>query len=102
MGRRCGHARALFVEAVDTCLYGVDLNDTSVELAKFAVGMLLPPDRPTRGLNVHLRCGDSLWGCATVADLACDDGSDAARVRDALWPQGGTSPANMAQRLAEP
>ena len=99
-----------FAEAVDTCLYGVDLNVTSVEIAKFAVGMLVSPDKPTMGLNMHFRSGDSLWGCARVADLRAEldqrasssassparDGELERRVCDAIWPSANTFPADMA------
>ncbi len=54
---------------VERCIYGVDKNPLTVELAKLSLWLsTVAADRPLSFLDHHLRCGDSLIG-AKVADL---------------------------------
>ena len=47
----------------ESCLYGVDLNDMAVELAKLALWLeTIAVDRPLTFLDHHFRCGNSLVG----------------------------------------
>ena len=54
---------------VEHCLYGVDMNDLAVELAKLALWLeTVAADRPLTFLDHHLRQGNSLIG-ATIRGL---------------------------------
>jgi len=54
---------------VERCIYGVDKNPLSVELAKLSLWLAtVAVDKPLSFLDHHLKCGDSLIG-ARVADL---------------------------------
>jgi hypothetical protein len=54
---------------VEHCLYGVDMNELAVELAKLALWLeTVAADRPLTFLDHHLRHGNSLIG-ATITDL---------------------------------
>lgn len=54
---------------VENCLYGVDLNELAVELAKLALWLeTVSADRPLSFLDHHLRHGNSLVG-AKIANL---------------------------------
>ena len=56
-------------DVVGRCIYGVDINEMAVELAKVALWMeALEPGRPLSFLDHHVRCGNSLIG-ATPALL---------------------------------
>ncbi|MFQ5857154.1 MAG: Eco57I restriction-modification methylase domain-containing protein [Anaerolineae bacterium] len=61
--------------AVQSCIYGVDVNPLAVELAKLSLWpMTAAPGKPLSFLEHRLRCGDSLIGVRT-ADLHLDDSS---------------------------
>jgi hypothetical protein len=61
---------------VESCLYGVDLNPTAVELAKLALWLeTVAADRPLTFLDHHLRHGNSLVG-AKVARLRAHPGEE--------------------------
>lgn len=86
-----------FKNAVCTCLYGVDLNAALVTLARFAVGMLVAPQYTCEELGAHLRVGDSLWGCAVVADLEISEENELA-LCEAIWEEGLPAPDMAALR----
>lgn len=51
----------------ESCLFGVDLNDMAVELAKLALWLeTIAVDRPLTFLDHHFRCGNSLVGAKIV------------------------------------
>jgi hypothetical protein len=53
--------------AVESCIYGVDLNPLAVELAKLALWLeTVAADRPLTFLDHHLRHGNSLIGAKVV------------------------------------
>lgn len=55
---------------VENCVYGVDINPMTVELAKVALWLhTVTKDEPLSFLDHHIRCGNSLIG-ANIADLA--------------------------------
>ena len=54
---------------VESCIYGVDLNDMAVELAKLSLWLTcISSTKPLSYLDHHLRCGNSLVG-STIAEL---------------------------------
>lgn len=58
---------------VEHCLYGVDINPLSVELAKLSLWLhTASGDRALSFLDHHLRCGNSLVGAWTRRDLSSD------------------------------
>lgn len=55
---------------VENCIYGVDINPMTVELAKVALWLhTVAKGEPLSFLDHHIRCGNSLTG-ANIADLA--------------------------------
>ncbi|RJQ65745.1 MAG: hypothetical protein C4519_27320 [Desulfobacteraceae bacterium] len=55
---------------VERCLYGVDLNPLSVELAKLSLWLhTVSKDKALSFLDHHLRCGNSLIGARVEDDL---------------------------------
>ncbi|MBI5025201.1 MAG: N-6 DNA methylase, partial [Nitrospirae bacterium] len=57
-------------EVVEKCIFGVDVNPLSVELAKLSLWLhTVARNRPLNFLDHHLRCGNSLIG-ARIEDLA--------------------------------
>ena len=57
-------------EVVEKCIFGVDLNPLSVELAKLSLWLhTVAKNRPLNFLDHHLRCGNSLIG-SRIEDLA--------------------------------
>jgi hypothetical protein len=53
------------------CLYGVDINDTAVELCKVALWMeTLEPGKPLSFLDANIRCGNSLVGVMSLEEIA--------------------------------
>jgi hypothetical protein len=65
-GDRAGFRRTI----AQTCLFGVDLNPTAVQLARLSLWLAtLAAGKPLSFLDHHLVCGDSLLG-ATPLDLA--------------------------------
>jgi type I restriction-modification system DNA methylase subunit len=57
-------------EVVERCIFGVDLNQMAVELAKLSLWLYtVAKNRPLNFLDHHLRCGNSLIG-ANIDDLA--------------------------------
>jgi hypothetical protein len=55
---------------VSSCIYGVDINELAVELAKVSLWLAtISKDKPLNFLDHHLKCGNSLVG-AKIADLA--------------------------------
>lgn len=56
-----GVQTAAMMLAVD-CVYGVDIDPLSVELARLALALLLPDHEMTHTLQRQVRCGDSLLG----------------------------------------
>ncbi len=54
---------------VSRCVYGVDLNDLAVELAKVSLWLTtISKDKPLSFLDHHLKCGNSLIG-SEIVDL---------------------------------
>lgn len=53
--------QAMLPAVIETCLYGADVNPWSVDLARLALGLLVPFD-PTPNLDRHLVAGDALAG----------------------------------------
>jgi type I restriction-modification system DNA methylase subunit len=54
---------------VESCIYGVDLNDMAVELAKLSLWLTcISSTKPLSYLDHHLRCGNSLVG-STIDEL---------------------------------
>ncbi|MGW2157552.1 Eco57I restriction-modification methylase domain-containing protein [Nonomuraea sp. NPDC001699] len=65
---------ALLLEArrmvADRCLYGVDIDEMAVELAKLSLWLVtLAKGRPFNFVDHALRCGDSLIGCLTTDQI---------------------------------
>jgi len=57
-------------EVVSHCIYGTDLNDLAVELARVALWLsTISKDKPLSFIDHHLKCGNSLIG-AKIVDLA--------------------------------
>jgi hypothetical protein len=57
-------------EIVSHCIFGVDLNDLAVELAKVSLWLTtVSKDRPLSFLDHHLKCGNSLIG-GRIIDIA--------------------------------
>jgi hypothetical protein len=57
------------------CVFGVDINETAVELAKVALWLhTIAQDKPLSFLDHHLKCGNSLVG-AWIVDLAWQPGA---------------------------
>ena len=55
---------------VDRCVFGVDINPMAVEMAKLSLWLAtLQKDRPFTFLDHALKCGDSLLGLSTLAQL---------------------------------
>jgi hypothetical protein len=55
----------------DRCLYGVDMNAMSVEMAKLSLWLItLQRDRPFNFLDHALKCGDSLMGVSTATQIS--------------------------------
>ncbi|MFD4786630.1 DNA methyltransferase [Streptomyces sp. NPDC058459] len=78
VGARLGEHRedrdAKLLEArrmvADRCLYGVDIDDMAVELAKLSLWLVtLAKSRPFNFVDHALRCGDSLIGCLTADQI---------------------------------
>ncbi|MQS37636.1 DNA methyltransferase [Streptomyces katsurahamanus] len=54
----------------DRCLYGVDVDEMAVELAKLSLWLVtLAKGRPFNFVDHALRCGDSLIGCLTADQI---------------------------------
>ncbi len=54
---------------VESCIYGVDLNDMAVELAKLSLWLTcISSTKPLSYLDHHLRCGNSLIG-SSISEL---------------------------------
>ena len=54
----------------DHCLYGVDINPLAVEMAKLSLWLVtMDRERPFGFLDDRFRCGDSLLGLTSVAQL---------------------------------
>ncbi|MEV6474915.1 DNA methyltransferase [Streptomyces sp. NPDC051657] len=78
VGARLGEHRedrdAKLLEArrmvADRCLYGVDIDEMAVELAKLSLWLVtLAKGRPFNFVDHALRCGDSLIGCLTADQI---------------------------------
>lgn len=78
VGARLGEQRedrdAKLLEArrmvADRCLYGVDIDEMAVELAKLSLWLVtLAKGRPFNFVDHALRCGDSLIGCLTADQI---------------------------------
>jgi len=69
-------------DVVATCLFGVDLNDLAIDLAKVALWLeALTPGKPFAYLDHHLKVGNALFG-TTPALLAKNIPDDAFAVLD--------------------
>lgn len=74
LGQQSEDRDALLLEArrmvADRCLYGVDIDDMAVELAKLSLWLVtLAKGRPFNFVDHALRCGDSLIGCLTADQI---------------------------------
>jgi hypothetical protein len=57
-------------EVIEHCLYGVDINEMAVEMAKLSLWLVsMDPDRPFTFLDDKLACGDSLLGITSIEQL---------------------------------
>ncbi|MDI9546494.1 MAG: hypothetical protein QM346_02730, partial [Chloroflexota bacterium] len=57
-------------DVVRHCIYGVDMNDTAVELCKVALWMeSLEPGKPLSFLDKNIQCGNSLIGVTPGLDI---------------------------------
>jgi Alw26I/Eco31I/Esp3I family type II restriction m6 adenine DNA methyltransferase len=57
-------------KVVESCIYGVDIKELAVELAKLSLWLkTVDRSQPLNFLDHHLRCGDSLIG-ARISDLS--------------------------------
>lgn len=63
--------RTALREAIQHCVYGVDINPMSVELCKVNLWLeSLEPGKPLSFLEAHIQCGDSLVGVAPGLDIS--------------------------------
>ncbi|WP_207756130.1 Eco57I restriction-modification methylase domain-containing protein [Nonomuraea cypriaca] len=74
LGEQRDDRDALLLEArrvvADRCLYGVDIDEMAVELAKLSLWLVtLAKGRPFNFVDHALRCGDSLIGCLTTDQI---------------------------------
>ncbi|GGV41958.1 hypothetical protein GCM10010495_69490 [Kitasatospora herbaricolor] len=74
LGEQSEDHDALLLEArrmvADRCLYGVDIDEMAVELAKLSLWLVtLAKGRPFNFVDHALRCGDSLIGCLTTDQI---------------------------------
>ncbi|QFY07941.1 hypothetical protein GBF35_15745 [Nonomuraea phyllanthi] len=74
LGEQRDDRDALLLEArrvvADRCLYGVDIDEMAVELAKLSLWLVtLAKGRPFNFVDHALRCGDSLIGCLTADQI---------------------------------
>ncbi|MDT0468167.1 Eco57I restriction-modification methylase domain-containing protein [Streptomyces gibsoniae] len=74
LGAQLEDRDALLLEArrmvADRCLYGVDVDEMAVELAKLSLWLVtLAKGRPFNFVDHALRCGDSLIGCLTADQI---------------------------------
>lgn len=50
-------------KVVENCIYGIDINNISVYLARLSLGLISSPnDKPLPFLDHHLKCGNSIVG----------------------------------------
>ena len=55
---------------IEHCLYGVDINEMAVEMAKLSLWLVsMDPGRPFTFLDDKLACGDSLLGITSIEQL---------------------------------
>jgi len=84
-------------EAVSHCVYGVDLNDLAVELAKVSLWLItIAKDKPLSFLDHRLKQGNSLVG-ARLSDLIRYPGEKAS----ALAPDQVTLPSFVSPRFLQ-
>lgn len=84
--------RTATAEVIERCMYGVDLNDLAVELAKVALSLeAFDGSRPLPFLDGHLKVGNSLLG-TTPALLA-------ANIPDAAFKTLGGDDPNWTSKL---
>jgi hypothetical protein len=63
--------RTALREAIQHCVYGVDINSMSVELCKVNLWLeSIEPGKPLSFLEAHIQCGDSLVGVAPGIDIS--------------------------------
>lgn len=63
--------RTALREAIQHCVYGVDINPMSVELCKVNLWLeSIEPGKPLSFLDAHIQCGDSLVGVAPGLDIS--------------------------------
>ena len=78
------------------CIYGVDLNNISVQLARLAVWIhTFVPGLPLSFLDHNLVCGNSLVGIGTVADIQ-------AKLEAANTPLFNCDPESLLGKAAKP
>ncbi|HXF62088.1 MAG TPA: hypothetical protein VNK95_10750, partial [Caldilineaceae bacterium] len=93
--------RAALRDVVRYCLYGVDANETSVELCKVALWMeSLEPGKPLGFLDAHIRPGNSLIGVLALETLAdgIPDDAYAAKTGDDRAAAGALKKRNRRER----
>ncbi|NDC37792.1 MAG: restriction endonuclease, partial [Proteobacteria bacterium] len=97
-------ARRLVAER---CLYGVDKNHLAAEMAKLSLWLItLDRNRPFTFLDHHIRCGDSLLGVTSTAQLETFNlaaESDVWAKQNTLYISGFTKDIvkNAAKKVAE-
>ena len=100
------YVRAALREVVASCIYGVDINDLAIEIAKVALWLeTLERDKPLAFLDAHLKVGNALLGAtpkllrANIPDAAFTvlDGDDAGVDQQAQASQQGRARATLQQ-----
>ena len=77
-------------EIIEHCLYGVDINEMAVEMAKLSLWLVsMDPVRPFTFLDDKLAVGDSLLGITSIEQLGVDapqsDGGPCSSTRGPCW-----------------
>lgn len=78
---------------LENCLYGLDLDDTAVSIARAALAERLSGEAGSGTLNDHLRCGNSLMGATWREAIPCSREELDKIHREAYW--GKRVPAGM-------
>ncbi|MCF0221671.1 MAG: hypothetical protein HUK19_05200, partial [Fibrobacter sp.] len=101
-------------DVITNCIYGVDLNDMAVELARTALWLEgYEPGKPLEFLNHHIKCGNSLVGvfdlnvlkkgipAAAYAPLTGDDKAVCTAAKNSNKMQAGPAQISLLDRTAE-
>lgn len=91
-------------EIIEHCLYGVDINDMAVEMAKLSLWLVsMDPKRPFTFLDDRLVAGDSLLGITSLDQLEYMhlDPKKGRELHDRLDPQLLSNPRAVVAEVAE-